>query len=285
MRHVAVFGGDHRVHTVNSMQHDYGDLGLVVDTYEGTHRDAAKVAEAVMASRLTDVVLLKWAAHAQWAVIMDATRRNPSVRVHRYLQSQNSLRRDMLTVLGLHLRAAPATEPAPPALEESTEPLPPAPEAPIDEAPMVTKPKQKTTLTLATVLEAFTIDKDKEWTTLELMDFLALEKGDDRIYNTIAALTRRGDIMISGGTPRSNVDPTRYKLARVPVVPGITTTETPAPPATGATMYLVLTPADNGEEETFITGHKEEALKKLDENIGARLFKELKVRRVVTIEE
>lgn len=276
------------------MQHDYGDLGLVVDTYEGTHRDAAKVAEAVMASRLTDVVLLKWAAHAQWAVIMDATRRNPSVRVHRYLQSQNSLRRDMLTVLGLHLRAAPATEPAPPVLEEisgsvePTESLPPAPEAPIDEAPMVTRPKQKTILTVATVLEAFTIDKNKEWTASELMDFLSLSKDDTRLYSTLPTLVKRGDIVVSGGTPRSNIDPTRYKLARVPEVSAIGTLDAQphlATPATGATMYLVLTPADNGEEETFITGHKEEALKKLDENGGARLFKELKIKRVITIEE
>lgn len=157
------------------------------------------------------------------------------------------------------------------------------------------------------VLEAFTIDAEHEFTSTAMTEFIygenATAEDAKAISVAIKDLRIDGEVEHSGGTPKSSSDPARYRLAGSRVG---TKTLPAAPPAAAPPIAVksVAVPYLNGaakaapktddaaylvvfhESQTFNTfTNRDEAVEAVRRSPGAALFKQIKLRVVVEIDE
>jgi hypothetical protein len=308
-RRVLVFGGDDRIFEVTSDYHDYGPL-VHVDALPGTDRDAEKAAQSIRAGKYTDVVFMRWISHPQWAKVLDAAKR-AGVAFHRCPKSAKTMQKELLGYLGLDVVvAAPVptaivtTKVAPTdwdAVDEGMQVMPPIEtldmseaedvlgDASLNETPKETPVHRDSPalekVSLENILATMQLEPEREWTAADILDILGNRKTHD-LYGRLKVLIERKQIEISGGTAKSNVNPLRYRLVvakqeKPMKLAEVVMNKEPAPPTPSiAPIYLVVIDGAQREYED-----RQAALDEVSRNPSARLFKELKVKRTVTIEE
>lgn len=129
----------------------------------------------------------------------------------------------------------------------------------------------------AAVLEVFQMDAAKDWSAAEIADILGIVDPERKknLYDVVARLVATGDVERVSGTPRSTTNPLRHRLKQATTLPTLAPSVTPSE---GAWLVAI-------GETTRVFLSKEEALAEYGQRSDARLFKEVRVKWTLTIDE
>lgn len=276
MIRVAVFGGDGRSHLV-----ERADEHCVVTAYEGDASNAERVAQATRHGSFTHVVALqRWMNHPQWHKLHDVCKQT-GVTFVTWTRGLGSLKKEIEQWAHVDRALLFETKEEEKIMETTS-----SSGVIIDTAARVKPDFRGVT---AHVREAFAIDPRKEWTVRALSEFLYSAE-DNQTMQVIAAklriMEKSGEIRAVGGIAKSATNPRRFVLTTAP--------EITAPLAQQvvevekiAHMLTNLNPAYaaifSGNTRLFDT--KAAAIEWVRASSGARLFREVKLRVTVEIDE
>lgn len=301
-----MFGGDGRGYLVERV-----DEHCVVTAYEGDASNAERVAQATRQGSFTHVVALKrWMNHSQWHKLHDVCKQTGTTFVT-WTRGLGSLKKEIEQWAHADRALLFETKKEEKIMETTS-----SSGVIIDTAARVKPDFRGVT---AHVREAFAIDPRKEWTVRALSEFLYSVE-DNLTMQVIAAklriMEKSGEIRAVGGIAKSATNPRRFVLATAPeitaqlgktsngqvmeIAPTVPQGEDPAmwgkkaqamnslsapTPETPYAVILSLSGELISGEGFKVFSSKAEAIECVRANPGARLFREVKLRVTVEIDE